>query len=123
MTLLHPFARYCLVGLLNTGFHAAVFLLFHSLLGMSQASSNLAGFLASVSLSFCLNARFTFDSSRSWRRYWAYCGFMGLVSLSVGALGDALAWPPIATLIVFSAMSLVLGYAFARYVVFRRTVS
>ncbi|WP_296261860.1 MULTISPECIES: GtrA family protein [unclassified Pseudomonas] len=123
MTLLHGFARYCLVGLINTGFHAAVFLSFHSLWGVSQTISNLAGFLAAVSLSFCLNARFTFQSYRSWRRYWIYCAFMGLVSLCVGAAGDALAWAPIATLLVFTAVSLVLGYTFASRVVFRGTAS
>lgn len=112
--------RYCLVGLLNTGFHAAVFLTLHACWGLSQTASNLAGFLAAVSLSFWLNARFTFNSYRSWGRYWAYCAFMGFVSLGVGALGDALAWPALATLGVFTALSLALGYTFARYVVFRR---
>ncbi|WP_199885187.1 GtrA family protein [Pseudomonas bohemica] len=123
MTLLHEFARYCIVGLINTGFHAVVFLLIHSLWGVSQTISNLAGFVAAVSLSFYLNARFTFQSYRSWRRYWTYCAFMGLVSLGVGALGDTLAWAPIVTLLVFTALSLILGYTFARRVVFRGTAS
>jgi putative flippase GtrA len=119
MTTLHGIARYCLVGGVNTGFHALIFLICHSLWGMTQTSSNLAGFLAAVSLSFFLNARFTFDSYRSWRRYWLYCAFMGIVSLGIGALGDRLSWAPLVTLVVFSAVSLVLGYTFARHVVFK----
>ena len=119
MTALHAIARYCLVGLVNTGVNASVFLLCHLLWGMSQAASNLVGFIAAVSLSFYLNARFTFDSCRSWRRYWLYCGFMGVVSLSVGVVGDALNWQPLVTLVVFAAISLVLGYTFARRVVFQ----
>ena len=119
MTALHAIARYCLVGLVNTGVNALVFLLCHLLWGMSQAASNLVGFIAAVSLSFCLNARFTFDSYRTWRRYWLYCGFMGVVSLSVGVVGDALNWQPLVTLVVFTAISLVLGYTFARRVVFQ----
>jgi putative flippase GtrA len=63
MTTLHGMARYCLVGMVNTGVHAAIFLLCHWLWGMSQASSNLVGFITAVSLSFCLNARFTLDSN------------------------------------------------------------
>ncbi|TDV70125.1 GtrA family protein [Pseudomonas sp. LP_7_YM] len=121
MTALHGFARYCLVGLFNTGLHGLVFFGLQRLWGLSQASSNLVGFLAAVSLSFVLNAHFTFHAHRSWRRYCAYCAFMGLVSLCVGALGDALAWPPIATLVVFTGMSLVLGFTFARQVVFGRS--
>lgn len=120
MTMLRGFIRYCLVGLINTGVHGAVFLTFHARWGLSQSTSNLGGFLAAVSLSFWLNARFTFNSDRSWGRYWAYCAFMGLVSLGVGALGDTLAWPALATLGVFTALSLALGYTFARHVVFRR---
>ncbi|MFJ5298972.1 GtrA family protein [Pseudomonas sp. NPDC088368] len=119
MTTLHGMARYCLVGTINTGVHALIFMICHSLWGMTQTRSNLVGFLAAVTMSFLLNARFTFDSYRSWRRYWLYCAFMGVVSLSIGALGDGLAWAPVVTLVVFCAVSLVLGYTFARHVVFQ----
>lgn len=118
MMTLHGIARYCLVGLVNTAFHALIFLACYLLWGMSQTSSNLIGFLSAVSLSFLLNAHFTFDSYRSWRRYWLYCAFMGIVNLSVGAMGDGLGWAPVVTLVVFSSVSLVLGYALARHVVF-----
>ncbi|NBB11106.1 GtrA family protein [Pseudomonas sp. SLFW] len=119
MTTLHRITRYCLVGLVNSAVHALIFLACNLLWGMNQTSSNLIGFLAAVSLSFFLNAQFTFDSHRSWRRYWLYGAFMGMVSLSVGALGDGLAWSSLVTLVVFCAVSLVLGYTFARHVVFQ----
>lgn len=112
------FARYCAVGVANTAVHGMVFFALHSLWGASQASSNLAGFMAAVTLSFCLNARFTFDSYRSWRRYCVYVGFMGCVSLGIGALGDHLSLSPAVTLIGFCAFSLVIGFLFSRYVVF-----
>lgn len=118
MSTRRQFARYCAVGVANTAVHGLVFLALHSLWGASQASSNLAGFMAAVTLSFCLNARFTFDSYRSWRRYCVYVGLMGCVSLGVGAFGDHLSWSPVVTLIGFCALSLVIGFLFSRYVVF-----
>jgi len=123
MSTRHHFARYCAVGVANTAFHGVVFFALHSLWGASQASSNLAGFMAAVTLSFCLNARFTFDSYRSWRRYCVYVGFMGCASVGVGVLGDELAWSPVVTLIGFCAFSLIIGFLFSRYVVFARGLS
>lgn len=123
MTTLPRFARYCLVGLVNTAFHVLVFLTVHTLWGLSQTGSNLAAFMAAVSLSYTLNARFTFDSHRSWRRYGTYLGFMGVVSLVIGRLGDSFAWPSSVTLVFFCATSLSAGYLFSRHVVFTGRLS
>jgi len=115
---LNGFASYCSVGLANTALHAAVFLFFNRMLGINQTWSNLAGFLSAVSLSYWLNARFTFDSERSWRRYLLYSSLMASLSLGTGLAGDVFAWPPVSTLLLFSAISLCCGYYVSRRLVF-----
>lgn len=115
---LNGFASYCSVGLANTALHAAVFLFFNRMLGINQTWSNLAGFLSAVSLSYWLNARFTFDSERSWRRYLLYLSLMASLSLGTGLAGDVFAWPPVSTLLLFSAISLCCGYYVSRRLVF-----
>jgi len=118
MQWLNGFARYCSVGLINTALHAAVFLFLHWTFGVIQTYSNFAGFLSAVSLSYYLNARFTFDSQRSWRRYLLFLTIMALLSLCTGVAGDVFRWRPEFTLLLFSAISLGCGYYISRRLVF-----
>lgn len=118
MPVANGFLRYGAVGVINTLVHAIVFFSLHSLAGMSQGASNLAAFGAAVSLSYVLNARYTFASPRSWPRYTVYVGFMGCISLAIGVLADRLNWPAAITFLVFSSISLVVGFLFSKHVVF-----
>lgn len=117
---LASFARYALVGVLNTLAHWAVFLALVYEAGISQGTSNLVAFLLAVSISYLINASWTFKAPRSRGRYLCYVGFMGLLALTVGWVGQRFATPPLLTVGVFSAVSLVLGYAYARGVAFRK---
>ncbi|NBA95048.1 GtrA family protein [Pseudomonas sp. R5(2019)] len=114
------FGRYFAVGLLNSGIHWLVFLLLHWGLGQAQAVSNLGAFCVAVSFSYITNARFTFGVRPSGLRYVLFIGFMGLVSLLVGHSADRLTLSPLFTLVLYSTFSLVVGYLFSKFVVFRR---
>lgn len=48
-----------------------------------------------------------------------YLGFMGAMAASVGQMSDTLELPSIVTLVTFSAVSLVMGFFYSKYIVFR----
>jgi putative flippase GtrA len=117
--MLSHFSRYVMIGLVNTGIHWLVFLLLHLKCQLAQASSNLLAFGAAASFSFFVNAHFNFRVRPSHYRYAMFMVFMGLISLSTGFVADLLVLPPLLTLLVFSAISLVAGFWYSKFVVFR----
>ncbi|MDH0303027.1 MULTISPECIES: GtrA family protein [unclassified Pseudomonas] len=117
---LSRFIRYGLVGIGNTLAHWLVFLGLHLGLGLRQAGSNLLGFAVAASLSYYMNAHFTFAVRPSRRRYLLFLAGMGCLSVAIGALSDHAHLSPWLTLVTFSLVSLVLGYAYSHTVVFRR---
>jgi putative flippase GtrA len=117
--MLNLFARYASIGLINTLIHWASFAVCIYALHTNQALANLTGFIVAVSFSFFANAKFTFKSSTTTGRYLMYVGFMGMLSLIVGWLADRSGMPPIVTLILFSAISLVCGFVYSKFIVFR----
>jgi putative flippase GtrA len=118
--MLRLFARYVSVGVINTLIHWAVFVaLFAS--GASQSMSNLAAFCVAVTFSFFANAKWTFNAEATTTRYFLFIFFMGAMALSVGWTADRLHISPIVTLIFFSALSLVCGFAYSKFFVFRKS--
>ena len=113
------FSKYVLTGIVNTLIHWSVFFLVYAALGASQAFSNLLAFLFAVTFSFFANARFTFKSPASLKRYVLFVSFMGVLSLFTGWGADRLGIPPLMTLVFFSGISLILGFIYSRYIVFR----
>lgn len=75
--------------------------------------------MIAVSFSFFANAKFTFNKSTTAMRYMLYVGFMGTLSAVVGWAADISNIAPIITLIAFSAISLVCGFVYSKYIVFR----
>lgn len=118
MRKLPSFLSYTLVGVLNTLVHWLVFLGLVYSGALPQATANLLAFLCAVTFSFFVNARVTFRSHASPGRYVAYVVFMGGLSYAVGAVGQSISAPPLLTLVLFSAVSLGLGFLFSRYLVF-----
>jgi putative flippase GtrA len=114
------FFRYVSVGLVNTVIHCGVFAVMFYALGASQAVSNLLGFAVAVTFSFFANARYTFNAHATTVRYLLYVAFMGLLAATFGLLADLLALPPVVTLVLFAAVSLVCGFIYARFVVFTK---
>lgn len=113
------FLRYACIGIANTLLHACAFFALVYLAQASQALGNTLAFLFAATFSYLANGRFTFESPRSAGGYLMFLGFMGLLAWSTGHLAQRLQWPPLATFCTFSLLSLFLGYAFSRYVVFR----
>ncbi|MGO2335395.1 GtrA family protein [Providencia sp.] len=115
------FTKYFSVGILNTLIHWSIFGLLTMFLSTSQAIANLIGFIAAVSFSFFANAKFTFKAKATAARYLSFTIFMGVLSYLTGYIADQLLLPPLATLIIFSGISLVLGFIYSKVFVFKDT--
>ena len=118
--MLKIFAKYTSIGVINTIIHWLVFLVCVYLLNTNQSIANLLGFTFAVTFSFFANAKFTFKASVSIVKYILYVGFMGLLSVVTGWLSDIHKLPPIVTLVVFSVISLICGFFYSRYIVFKK---
>ena len=114
--MLNIFARYTSIGVLNTLIHWVVF---GVCIYAAHTNQALAGFVVAVSFSFFANAKFTFKASTTTMRYMLYVGFMGTLSATVGWAADRCALPPMITLVTFSAISLVCGFVYSKFIVFR----
>ncbi|MGC0835151.1 GtrA family protein [Pantoea agglomerans] len=112
------FARYMTIGVLNTLIHWVVFAICIKN-DQSQSVSNFIAFCVAVTFSFFANAKWTFKSDATTFRYMMYVFFMGAVATLIGASADRLHINPVATLVVFSAVSLVCGFLYSKYIIFR----
>lgn len=117
--LVQRFSRYLSIGVVNTLLHWAVFLLLNLGLDVAQSWSNLLAFAVAVTFSFFANARYTFQAKATPLRYLLFTSAMGGLSFLVGAAADTLALAPLVTLVVFSGLSLVLGFAYSQWFVFK----
>lgn len=90
------------------------------LIGSSQATANLFAFCVAVTFSFFVNAAWTFKAQATSVRYLLYVAFMGLLAMFTGLVADKMHTPPIVTLVVFSAISLVCGFIYSKFIVFRK---
>ncbi|HGV9335295.1 GtrA family protein [Raoultella planticola] len=112
------FTRYMTIGVLNTLIHWVVFAICIKN-DQTQSLSNFAAFCVAVTFSFFANARWTFNSEATTFRYMMYVLFMGVVATVVGAYADRVKVNPVATLVIFSGISLVCGFLYSKYIVFR----
>jgi putative flippase GtrA len=112
-------SSYTVIGVANTLIHWQIFFLLSVAAGFTQAASNLAAFCVAASFSFYMNALYTFDAKASVGGYLSFMVAMGALSLGVGHAGDVWRLHGLLTVALFSALSLVLGFLFSKYVVFR----
>ncbi|MCW8112792.1 GtrA family protein [Yersinia intermedia] len=117
--MLKLFSRYISVGVVNTAIHWMVFAIIFYGVRDDQVLSNFTAFCVAVTFSFFANARFTFKAQTTTIRYMLYIGFMGALSSATGWASESRGLPPIFTLVVFSAISLVCGFFYSKYIVFR----
>ncbi|MGO3567306.1 MAG: GtrA family protein [Serratia grimesii] len=115
---MNTFLRYASVGVMNTCAHWAVFALM-LLSGSSQSLSNVVAFCIAVTISFFVNAKWTFKSEATTIRYAMYVLFMGGMAFLVGWLADKMDVKPIVTLVTFSAVSLICGFIYSKFFVFK----
>ncbi len=113
------FAKYFSIGILNTALHWVIFGLCFMLFNLSQANSNLMAFLIAVTFSFFMNAKFTFNKKPTGTRYILFTAFMAFLSYLTGLSADYLNLFPLITLVAFSAISLILGFVYSKYIVFK----
>ncbi len=114
--------RYVSIGVINTLIHWITFATGHYLLNLDQMLSNLIAFIVAVSFSFFANAKWTFKASAGLAQYILFTMFMGFMALTVGYTADKIHLAPLLTLIFFSALSMVLGFLFSNFVIFRRKI-
>jgi len=112
------FLRYLLVGVLNTSVHWAVFAVIF-FYGASQSLSNFIAFCIAVTLSFFINAKWTFNSDATTIRYMMYVAFMGAMASLVGWIADEMKVNPVVTLVIFSIISLICGFIYSKFIIFR----
>jgi len=112
------FFKYAAIGVINTLVHWLVFGAVYWTFA-SQTAGNLLGFLAAVTFSFFANARWTFKSEATPTRYLTMTTFMAILSSCFGYAADRMAVHPLITLTAFSATSLVAGFLFSKFWVFR----
>ena len=118
-TLWSGFFSYSLVGLANTLIHWQIFFVLRVAAGLDQSTSNFAAFCVAASFSFYVNALYTFEAKRSVMGYVAFLCVMGGLSFAMGYLGDRWHLHGLLTVAAFSLLSLVIGFLFSRFVVFR----
>jgi putative flippase GtrA len=112
-------SSYTVIGVANTLIHWQIFFLLSVAASFSQAVSNLVAFCVAASFSFYMNGLYTFDSKLSVGGYLLFMAAMGALSYGVGHVGDLWRLHGLLTVALFSALSLVLGFLFSKYVVFR----
>lgn len=112
-------SKYLSIGVINTAIHWAVFGILTIIFFTTQATANLIGFVVAVSFSFFANAKFTFQAKATTARYLSFVIFMGLLSYLTGLIADYISLPPLATLVMFSSISLILGFIYSKFFVFK----
>lgn len=113
------FLTYALVGVANTLIHWQIFFVLRVGADLNQSTSNFVAFCVAASFSFYVNALYTFEAKRSVPRYVLFLCVMGALSFIVGYLGDRWQLHGLLTVTVFSLVSLVIGFLFSRFLVFR----
>lgn len=113
------FSTYAVIGVANTLIHWQLFYVLTTAAELSQAVSNFSAFCVAASFSFYVNALYTIDSKTSIPAYLALMGGMGLLSYGIGHVADVLDWPGVLTVTLFSLLSLMCGFFFWKFVVFR----
>ena len=119
MAMLNTFKRYLSVGVLNTLIHWIVFLALVYLMGTNQSFSNLMAFCVATTFGFFANAKWTFNKEYSLYRYFIYVSFLGLMAVLFGRAADLLSLPPLITTVSFSLFSLVIGFLYSNFIVFK----
>ncbi|QBY42932.1 hypothetical protein ArsFIN_14960 [Arsenophonus nasoniae] len=113
------FTKYFSIGIINTLIHWIIFAIIISITDIPQAYANLMAFLVSVTFSFFANAKFTFKKEATSGKYTVFTSFMGMMSYLIGCFSDKLNIHPVITILTFSAISLILGFLYSKFVVFK----
>lgn len=112
------FSKYTTIGILNTLIHWIMFAIFYRFIA-DQAICNFLAFCVAVTFSFIVNAKFTFNAQPTKYGYLQYVSIMASLSYIVGYILKNTNLPAIATPIIFSMISLIVGFFFSYFIIFR----
>lgn len=87
--------RYALIGVGNTGIHLFIVALLIWFVGLNQMYANIIAYIIASSLSFVMNAKWSFKRKPEARNYVRFqlVSVLGLiVSATLGYLGDHFGW-------------------------------
>lgn len=113
------FKKYFTVGILNTLIHWIIFFILTFFMKEEQSISNLIAFSITVTISYVLNANYTFKKKKKIKMYVLYTLFMGLMSFIIGKIADIFYLNGLITMISFSGISLIIGFLFSKYIIFK----
>lgn len=111
------FFIYSFIGIFNTLLHFSIFYLL-VFLSFKQALANFFAFLFAATFSYFMNAKFTFKANYNFKKHLLFLGLMGSLSFFLGLLADILQLPALLTPIIFSALSLILGFLLSKFFIF-----
>ncbi|ULN85540.1 polysaccharide synthesis protein GtrA [Pseudomonas sp. Y5-11] len=112
------FPALTVIGIADALIHWQIFFVLCSAIGLTQAASNFAAFCVAA-FSFYVNLLYTFDSKTWVLGYVLFIALLGGTSFGIGAIADTRDWGGLLTVTVFTALNLMLGYCFFRFVLFR----
>lgn len=113
------FPALTVIGIADALIHWQIFFVLCSAIGLTQAASNFGAFCVAAAFSFYVNLLYTFDSKTWVLGYVLFIALMGGTSFGIGAIADTRDWGGLLTVTVFTALDLMLGYYFFRFVLFR----
>lgn len=113
------FLSYFKIGILNTLLHWSIFFSIYHFVPQQNVSNSIA-FILVTTFSFFMNAKYTFKEKVSLYKYILFTGVMFILSWITGNAGDEMNLNPFITLIFFSGISLILGFLFSKFIVFRK---
>jgi putative flippase GtrA len=113
------FFKYSLIGIINTILHIFVFFILHHLYNFNQSISNLIAFSIVVTFSYFINSKYNFKSKYNIKKYIFFVVSMGLISFGIGFISDKNQIDPFETIIIFTLISLTLGFFLSKYFIFK----
>lgn len=113
------FIKYILIGFFNTLLHSCVFFTLYLYYNFSQSISNFIAFLIAVTFSYFINLKYNFKSKYNTKKYMFFVIFMGLISFGIGFISDQTQMNPFTTVIIFTLISLTLGFFLSKYFIFK----
>ncbi len=113
------FIKYILIGFFNTLLHSFVFFTIYLYYNFNQSTSNFIAFFIAVSFSYLINSKYNFKSKYNVKKYLYFVLLMGLISFVIGFISDQNQINPFATIIIFTLISLTLGFILSKYFIFK----
>jgi putative flippase GtrA len=81
--------------------------------------ANVFAFIVAATFSFIVNATWTFRKRKSTLKYLLFLSLMASLAWGTGRTAEVVGLPAIFTLLIFSAISMVVGFLLSRYIIFR----